>query len=85
MNKISYKTAGVCSSRITVDIKDGRVAGVEFTGGCPGNTFGLSRLAVGRTPEELIGELRGIRCGRKATSCPDQLSRALADYLKSQS
>lgn len=72
-----YYPKGVCSSRLDLTVENGILKSVQFTGGCSGNTQGVAALAVGRPVEEVIALLRGIRCGRKATSCPDQLARAL--------
>lgn len=82
MKKLSFTPAGVCSTRITLELEDDRITRLEFTGGCPGNAIGLAKLAVGKTPAEVVALLTGIRCGKKTTSCPDQLARALADFLK---
>ncbi len=76
--KYTYNTKGVCSSSITFEIEDGIVTSVQFVGGCNGNLKGISALAVGRTVDEVIERLEGIRCGFKSTSCPDQLAKALA-------
>ena len=75
----SYKTRGTCSREIRFDVDDGIVSKVQFVGGCAGNTQGVSRLAVGRTVEEVIDILGGIQC-RNGTSCPDQLAQALEAY-----
>lgn len=81
MNKISYKTMGVCSRNIEIEIDDNNIiTSVNFIGGCHGNTQGLSKLAVGMKAEEVIKRLKGIRCGFKTTSCPDQLATALEQY-----
>ena len=72
-----YRTRGTCSTRIDFDIEDGIVRNVTYTGGCNGNLQGISRLAVGMPAKELADKLRGIRCGMKETSCPDQLAKAL--------
>ncbi len=72
-----YKTQGTCSSAIDIELKDGVIESVQFTGGCNGNLQGISALVKGMTPEEAISRLKGIRCGFKSTSCPDQLARAL--------
>lgn len=72
-----YKTRGTCSSKILFDIEDGIVNNIRFIGGCSGNTQGVATLANGKTPDELISLLQGIRCGMKQTSCPDQLAQAL--------
>ena len=79
---ITYITdPDVCSSAIEIELKNGIIQKVAFDGGCPGNTEGLSRLVVGMTPERVVSTLRGIRCGEKSTSCPDQLAIALEKYL----
>ena len=72
-----YKTQGTCSSAIDIELKDGVIESVQFTGGCIGYLLGISALVKGMTPEEAISRLKGIRCGFKSTSCPDQLARAL--------
>ena len=75
--QFSYKTNGVCSRNILIDVEDGIVRSVRFDGGCNGNTKGISALVVGMKVEEVIKRLEGIRCGFKGTSCPDQLAQAL--------
>ena len=72
-----YKTQGVCSARILFEVEDGIVNNIRFIGGCSGNTQGVASLANGRPVDEVISLLSGIRCGSKATSCPDQLACAL--------
>lgn len=80
--KISYIPSGVCSRKIEFELSDDHiVSGVKFTGGCPGNAIGISRLAEGRKAEELISLLSGVRCGMKPTSCPDQFAKALKEQL----
>ncbi len=74
---MKYKTTGTCASMIDVEVKDGRIESVTFTGGCNGNLQGISALVKGMMVEEAISRLKGIRCGFKNTSCPDQLARAL--------
>lgn len=76
-----YKTNGTCSTAIDIELKDGVIDSVQFTGGCNGNLQGICALVKGMAPEEAIGKLKGIRCGFKATSCPDQLARALESML----
>ncbi len=73
----SYRTRGTCSSQVSFEIEDGRIHNVSFLGGCSGNTQGVARLAEGTEVGEAISRLRGIRCGAKPTSCPDQLAQAL--------
>ena len=80
--KFTYQPRGVCSRKIDLSIEDGVVKAVSFTGGCCGNTQGVAALCVGRKPEELIPLLKGIRCGMKTTSCPDQLANALEKAQK---
>ena len=72
-----YKTKGTCSTSIDVELKDGVIDSVKFTGGCNGNLQGISALVKGMKPEEAISRLKGIRCGFKPTSCPDLLAHAL--------
>ncbi|MBO5269568.1 MAG: TIGR03905 family TSCPD domain-containing protein [Clostridia bacterium] len=81
MEHITYHTKGVCASKIDIDIEDGIVRKVTYTGGCHGNTQGVSALVVGMPVEEVIKRLSGIRCRMKPTSCPDQLATALSQYL----
>lgn len=76
-----YKTKGTCSTMIDVELKDGVIDSVKFTGGCNGNLQGISALVKGMKPEEAISRLKGIRCGFKPTSCPDQLARALEEMI----
>jgi uncharacterized protein (TIGR03905 family) len=78
--EISYKTKGVCSRNILVDVEDGIVKSVRFDGGCSGNTQGIAALAVGMKVDEVIEKLQNIRCGFKNTSCPAQLAEALKEF-----
>ena len=73
----TYRTKGVCSSAIDFDVEGNKVTQVVVTSGCNGNTKGLAALAEGMDVDEVISRLRGIRCGFKPTSCPDQLANAL--------
>lgn len=73
----NYKTRGTCSRAIQFDVTDGRVHDIRFEGGCDGNTKGVAALAEGMSVEEVIARCKGIRCGFKPTSCPDQLAKAL--------
>ena len=78
--KLEYRPRGVCSQRIEIDVENGRVQDVQFTGGCSGNLQGISRLVKGMDVEEVISRVEGIRCGFKPTSCPDQLAQALKQF-----
>lgn len=80
--KITYKPRGVCSRLMEIEIEDGKIVSVQVTGGCDGNLKGISRLLVGMEVNEAIRRMEGIRCGMKATSCPDQLSIALRQYQR---
>ncbi len=75
--EISYKTKGVCSRQIKIEVEDGIVKKVQFDGGCNGNTKGISSLVEGMPVDEVIKRLENIKCGFKSTSCPDQLAQAL--------
>ena len=81
---IQYKTRGVCSQQMNVKLEAGVVKSVEVLGGCHGNLQGIARLVEGMKAEEAIAKLSGIRCGNKATSCPDQLSKALKIALEEE-
>jgi uncharacterized protein (TIGR03905 family) len=76
-----YTPHGVCSRRMILDIEDGIIKDVKVVGGCSGNLQGISRLVKGMKAEEAVGKLKGIRCGFKQTSCPDQLARAIEQAL----
>ncbi|MBR5880503.1 MAG: TIGR03905 family TSCPD domain-containing protein [Clostridia bacterium] len=79
---MSYKTSGVCSRQINLTVEDGVITEAAFVGGCHGNTQGVAALVIGMTAEEAIRRLRGIKCGFKPTSCPDQLAQALEQNLQ---
>lgn len=76
--KYQYRTSGTCSSLIEFEVNDGIISNVNFYGGCSGNLQGISRLVEGMKVDEVVSRLRGIRCGYKSTSCPDQLANALS-------
>ena len=75
-----YKTSGVCSTEIHVEVKENIIENVNFVRGCAGNLLGISTLVKGMNIDEAISKLSGINCGNKSTSCPDQLSKALIEY-----
>lgn len=72
-----YYTNGVCSKEINIELDGDRIKEVQFTSGCPGNLIGISQLVKGMNIQEAITKLKGIKCGTKNTSCPDQLANAL--------
>ena len=82
MEHITYTPKGVCSRKIDMDVEDGVIRKVKFSGGCAGNTQGVASLLVGMTVDDAIARLSGIRCGFKPTSCPDQLACALRKYME---
>ncbi len=81
MEHLTYQTRGVCSRSIDIELEGDIITRVEYHGGCSGNTQGVAALVRGMRIEEAIERLSGIRCGFKATSCPDQLALALREYL----
>lgn len=80
--KMRFQPKGVCSSSIEIEVTDGIIESVQFTGGCSGNLQGISCLVKGMKVEDAISRLKGIRCGFKGTSCPDQLALALESMTK---
>ena len=74
---VQYKTQGTCSSMIDFDLEDNIIRNIRFTNGCPGNTQGVSLLAEGMDADEVVRRLEGVLCGRRGTSCPDQLAKAI--------
>ncbi len=81
---MTYITKGVCSRQIDFEVVDGNLHNVRYVGGCNGNLQGVGALVEGMPVEEAIRRLKGIKCGMKATSCPDQLATALEEYLAKQ-
>ena len=79
-----YTPSGVCSRGIDFELENGIVKDVRFTGGCSGNTQGVAALIQGMPAEEAIRRLKGLKCGYRPTSCPDQLAKALEAALGSQ-
>lgn len=75
--QFKYKTKGVCSNEMRFEIEDNIVKNLVVIGGCNGNLQGMSALVEGMEVDEVIRRLKGIHCGMKDTSCPDQFSRAL--------
>lgn len=77
----TYKTHGTCSRAIEYEVQDGIVTECRFVGGCMGNTQGVAALVKGMKVEDAIARLKGIQCGFRGTSCPDQLACALEETL----
>lgn len=80
--KLEYKTQGTCSRAVTVEVEDGVITDCKFSGGCSGNTQGVAALVVGMGIDEAVAKIKGIKCGFKNTSCPDQLALALEEIKK---
>ena len=78
---MKYTTKGTCSREISFEVVEGKLHNVSFFGGCPGNLKGISALVEGMDINDAIARLKGIKCGPKSTSCPDQLATALEQYL----
>ena len=76
-----YKTKGTCSQRILFEIEDGKLHNVQYIGGCNGNLKGIGSLVEGMDADEVVTRLEGTTCGFKATSCPDQLAKAIKEAL----
>lgn len=80
----TYTPRGTCSKQFVIEIDEEKdiIKSVKIMGGCPGNTIGLSRMVAGRKIDEVISQLKGIPCGMRGTSCPDQLAIALEEIKK---
>ena len=81
---MEYTTRGTCSRLIKFDVDGDKVKDVQFVMGCHGNTQGVAKLVEGMDIHEVIKRLKGIDCNGRGTSCPDQLSQALEQYLEQQ-
>lgn len=77
--RYEYKTENTCSQLISFDINGNVITNIEFYGGCNGNLKAISKLLEGATVEEIEGKLLGNTCGRRPTSCADQLARAVRE------
>ena len=82
--ELDYRTRGTCSSSIHVELDGRKIKRVVFTGGCNGNLQGISRLVVGMNAQDAIERMKGIHCGPKPTSCPDQMAHALEEALAAE-
>lgn len=77
-----YSPEGVCSSEMIIEMDGDIIKSVKIIGGCPGNTLAVSAMVEGKNIDEVIKKLKGIPCGMRGTSCPDQLARALEEVKK---
>ncbi len=80
----TYKTKGTCSVQIDFDVEDNKIYNLAFIGGCNGNLKGIAALVEGQDIETVKNRLKGIECGFKKTSCPDQLAKALEEVLENK-
>lgn len=78
--KYTYKPQGVCARSFEFEIENKIIKDVKIIGGCPGNLLGISMLIKNKNIDDVISSLEGIKCGPKATSCPDQISKALKSF-----
>ena len=84
MDRFTYITRGVCSRAIEIAVENDVIESVRFIGGCAGNTQGVAALIKGMRAKEAVARLEGIDCRGRGTSCPDQLARALREYMAKQ-
>ncbi len=83
MTTFTYKTKGVCSRMMTFEIEQETIQSVSIDGGCAGNLLGISNILVNKTIDEVILSFKGVPCGVRKTSCPDQIAQALIQYKSS--
>jgi len=84
MYHYNYVTEHTCSQLISLDLDGDVVKNISFMGGCNGNLQGISKLVEGMTVDKIEEKLQGIKCGRKPTSCPDQLAKAVRKAYEAQ-
>ena len=77
----TYKPKGVCSALMTFDIEDNKITKLSVERGCHGNLQGIAKLVEGMEVSDVITRLKGIACGGKPTSCPDQIALGLEKFL----
>ena len=80
----TYKTAGTCSTEIKFDIEGDVIKNIRFTGGCNGNLKAISKILEGYTVDKIESLLKGNTCGRRPTSCADQLAKAVREASEAQ-
>ncbi|RDY25108.1 TIGR03905 family TSCPD domain-containing protein [Romboutsia weinsteinii] len=82
MKKIVFKPSGVCCREMSFEVDaENKITDIDFVGGCPGNMIGIKHLVLGEDAFAVADKLENIPCGGKATSCPDQLSKAIREAL----
>lgn len=72
-----YRPQGVCSTEIIIEVENNIIKNLQVANGCNGNLKGIASLIKGMTIDDVISRLKGIKCGMKGTSCPDQIAKAL--------
>ena len=84
MISYQYVPKGVCTSmmRVFIDEETDTIKSVAILGGCHGNTIAIMKLLKGMSVQDVISMLEGIKCGRRETSCPDQIAQALKVYIE---
>ena len=80
----TYKTVGTCSTEIKFDIEGDVIKNIRFTGGCNGNLKAISKILDGYTVDKIESLLKGNTCGRRPTSCADQLAKAVREASEAQ-
>jgi uncharacterized protein (TIGR03905 family) len=80
--KYIYKPIGVCTTQMIFEINDGVIKNFIAINGCAGYTIGMSKMLQGQKIDDVIKRLRHIKCGKRKTSCPDQIAIALQKYKK---
>ncbi|MDR0813515.1 MAG: TIGR03905 family TSCPD domain-containing protein [Oscillospiraceae bacterium] len=81
---VEFTPENVCSRKMIVSVEDGRISDLQIIGGCDGNLKGITNLVIGMDAREAVSKMRGIQCGRRSTSCPDQLAIAIEQALAEQ-
>ena len=81
VKEITYRPQGVCSRAYHIVASDGVIDSIDIVGGCDGNLKGIRQLLRGMKAEDAIARMKGVRCGNKQTSCPDQIACALEEAL----
>lgn len=79
-----YQPKGVCSKLMQFRVKDDIIQDIEFVGGCSGNLSGIGVLIRGMNINDVVSKLKGIPCGKRTTSCPDQLAQAIEAYIETK-
>lgn len=80
----TFYPKGVCSNRCDITLRDGVIEDVQIQGGCDGNLKGIVQLLKGQQAREAAERMRGICCGKKKTSCPDQIAIALLEAVEKE-